>query len=418
MKRPITMPALSDTMNNGRLVRWLKQPGDAVKSGNAVAEVETDKAVMEVEAFHDGYLAGPLAATDHELPVGETIGYIADTADEARQAGAAAVAAPAQPASRPEPAAGAATTPAPVPAAGAPKPAAAPAAAAEPALEGLSPRARARARHAEAVPAVSPPSPAAAAPVVAVAPATSDTPAPPRQAKAPAPAQATTEDHAAALRDAAVEEGPPYRIERGPSLREAVARNIAAAAATPTFRVTAQLPLDPLRALATKRGVSLTVLLARACAVAIEKHPLFNAAFTAKGLARRDRIDVGIAVDGPDSLFSPVLRDVAARPLAELAADWKVLLGKVKARRLSFSDYRGATFYLSNLGMFDVVEAFDAVVPAGASAILAVASNRAGGAHVTLSCDHRVVFGADAARFLQTLGEALAAPAKLLRLEK
>ena len=417
MKRPITMPALSDTMNNGRLVRWLKQPGDAVKSGNAVAEVETDKAVLEVEAFHDGYLAGPLAAADHELPVGETIGFIVDTADEARQAGAA-VAAPSQPASRPEPVASAATAPAPVPAAAVPEPDAAPAAAAEPALEGLSPRARARARHAEA--AVSSPPAAAAAPVVAAAPAAPDAPARPAeaQAKTPAPSQAAAEDHAAALRDAVVEDGPPYRIERAPSLREAVARNIAAAAATPTFRVTAQLPLDPLRALATKRDVSLTVLLARACAVAIEKHPLFNAAFTAKGLARRDRIDVGIAVDGPESLFTPVLRDVAARPLAELTADWKVLLGKVKARRLSFADYRGATFYLSNLGMFDVVEAFDAVVPAGACAILAVAANRAGGAHVTLSCDHRVVFGADAARFLQTLGELLAAPAKSLRLER
>lgn len=83
MSQSITMPTLSDTMKTGRLVRWVKALGDAVKSGDAVAEVETDKAVMEVEAFHDGFLGGPLAATDTDLPVGQVIGYINDTPGEA-----------------------------------------------------------------------------------------------------------------------------------------------------------------------------------------------------------------------------------------------------------------------------------------------------------------------------------------------
>ena len=83
MSEPITMPALSDTMSNGRLVKWVKKLGDVIKKGDTIAEVETDKAVMEVEAFHDGYLAGPLAVEGTEMPVGKVIGYIADSPGEA-----------------------------------------------------------------------------------------------------------------------------------------------------------------------------------------------------------------------------------------------------------------------------------------------------------------------------------------------
>src|SRR5664279_4227847 len=82
MSEPITMPSLSDTMNTGRLVKWVKKLGDAIKKGDTIAEVETDKAVMEVAAFHDGYLAGPLAAEGTEMPVGKIIGYIADSPGE------------------------------------------------------------------------------------------------------------------------------------------------------------------------------------------------------------------------------------------------------------------------------------------------------------------------------------------------
>ena len=99
MSEPITMPALSDTMNTGRLVKWVKKPGDAIKKGETLAEVETDKAVMEVEAFHDGYLTGPLAAEGTEMPVGQTIGYIADSPGEA--AGGVAQATPAAPKTAP-----------------------------------------------------------------------------------------------------------------------------------------------------------------------------------------------------------------------------------------------------------------------------------------------------------------------------
>jgi pyruvate dehydrogenase E2 component (dihydrolipoamide acetyltransferase) len=403
MKRPVTMPALSDTMNNGRLIRWLKQPGDVVKTGEAIAEVETDKAVMELEAFHDGYLAGPLAEANGELPVGQTIGYIADAAAEVTAA-ASAGPMPTSLESVPPPPASATV--------GRPSTAreASIAAAGGPGRE-PSARARALARHRAAVPAGEAIRDTAVEPARAALGPAHDAPQTAPQIHS---VQIATEHHAESAFEAMLAEGPPYRIERAPSMREAVARNVAASAATPTFRVTARLSLDPLQALAAKRDVSLTLLLARACAVAITANPLFNAAYTPLGLAHRTRIDIGIAVDGADSLFTPVLRDVAGRSAAELAGDWRVLLGKVTSRRLSLADYRGATFYLSNLGMFAVVQSFDSVVPVGASAILAVAAGRAGGAFFTLSCDHRVVFGADAARFLQSLEEALLTPEKLL----
>ena len=190
-----------------------------------------------------------------------------------------------------------------------------------------------------------------------------------------------------------------------------------ASAATPTFHVTAQLPLADLIGFARDQKLSVTLLLARACANTIAKHAVFNAAYTPEGLAYRDRVDIGIAVDSLEGLITPVLRDVSGRSLAELADDWRMLREKVKSRRLLPSDYRGATFYLSDLGIFPVVHSFNSIVPTGASAILSIGSVKPDGTSCTLSCDHRVVFGGDAARFLQTLSEWLSTPAKLIEKE-
>ena len=171
--------------------------------------------------------------------------------------------------------------------------------------------------------------------------------------------------------------------------------------------------MKPLLKAAQQRHASLSLLLARACALAIKAHPLFNAAYTPEGLARRDRVDIGIAVDDGEGLITPVLRDAAGRSLADLAADWTSLREKVKSRRLVPADYSGATFYLSDLGVFPVVYAFDSIIPAGASAILSIAAAGPQGAFFTLACDHRVVFGADAARFLETLEGLLKDPSAL-----
>ena len=361
------MPALSDTMGAGRLVKWTKKTGDRIKKGEVIAEIETDKAVMDVEAFQDGYLSGPLAEEGAEAPVGGVIGYLTDSPSEIQTAAA-------PPASTPRPDGGERS--------------------ANPAVE---------------TPVVSA---VLAASMAAARPSSARRPVPPA-APAPAYREAATQKRAGDPASAAIEAGPAYRLERASSLREAVARNMIASASTPTFRVTAQLPIDSLAKLAEERKQSLTLLLARACALTIVAHPLFNAAYTPEGLARRDRVDIAIAVDSGDGLITPVLRDAAARPISALAQDWASLREKVKTRRLVPADYGGATFYLSNLGASSVVYAFDSIVPIGAAAILSVASSRRQGAMVTLACDHRVVFGADAARFLETLAEQLKDPVRL-----
>src|ERR1035437_66872 len=388
MSEPITMPALSDTMNSGRLVKWVKKPGDAIKKGETIAEVETDKAVMEVEAFHDGLLAGPVAPEGTEMPVGQVIGYIVDkrvdAADGVGQAAptASGGAAPKRPAA---PATVSATTTSVRDQSIAPTPVRAPPVAGP---VRASPYARRIAQELGV-----------------------------DLTKA---ASGHADVHADLVFDAArrsslpdLDAGPPYRIERTTSLREAVARSMIDSLATPTFRVTAQLQLAPLKKTAESAQKSLTLLLARACAFTVRAHPFFNAVYTPAGLAMRERVDVGIAVDTPDGLIAAVLRDVAQRPLSALAADWSALRDKVNSRRLTPQDYRGATFYLANLGTFPVVHRFDAVLPLGAAAILCVAAAQESSSSVTIVCDHRVVSGADGARFLQTLSELLADPSSL-----
>jgi pyruvate dehydrogenase E2 component (dihydrolipoamide acetyltransferase) len=385
VNQPITMPALSDTMNNGRLVRWVKKIGDPIKKGEAVAEVETDKAVMDVEAFHDGYLAGPLAQEGAEMSVGSIIGFIADSTTAAAPAGEKTA-----PSAPPISTASASLTPAAAPASARPPP---PASVRAPehelARERASPYARrlAREQGIDVKQVIS----QAREIHAAVGPATG------QRASIPE-----------------LEAGPPYRLERASSVREAVARNMIASVATPSFRVSARLALAPLITVSKEARISLTLLIARACALTISAQTLFNAAYTPEGLAVRERIDVAIAVDTPEGLIAPVLRDVAVRPLSELAADWRGIQEKVVSRRLSAQDYQGATFYLSNLGTFPVVDSFDAVLPLGAAAILCVAASHGERASFTLGCDHRVLAGADAARFLQALAEWLASPQKLI----
>ena len=343
MKAEITMPVLSDTMQTGRLTRWNKAVGEAIKKGEAVAEVETDKAILDVEAFVDGFLVGPLAAVDTDIPVRQVIGYIADTPE--------------------------ATKTEHTPHAG-----------------GLqaSPYARALARDLELDLSQVKPGPDGIIHTAQVL------------ASALAP------------EDADLRRGPPYTIERPSMLRAAVARNMSATLDTPTFLISSRFATAPLHAAAKQAGLSMTLALTRACALTVAEDPWFNQVWTRQGLAKRSRVDVGIAVDTGDGLITPVLRDAASRPLKELVEDWRILLGKVKKGRIYPEDYQGASFYLSNLGVFPEVERFNAIVPVGASAILAVAAAGSDGrADFTLSCDHRVIFGADAARFLQRLGKRL-----------
>lgn len=379
MKQPITMPALSDTMETGHLHQWLKQPGDAIKKGQAIAEVESDKAVMEIEAFADGYLQGPLAATDADYKIGETIAWLSDTATDTENNEAI------PPASEPQTA----------------RPQTAPST---------------ETKTAEAAPLL---------PTVNAAAASQHKSSP--YARGLARDLGISLEHIAPSADGIIhgkqvlaaalappqpdlKAGPPYRYKLLTPMHRAVADNMSATLQTPTFRVSSLLDLQPLQEYAKANGFSLSLLLARACALAIKKHPLFNAAYTDAGLALRDRVDVGIAVDVPGGLLTPVLRDMAQKSLADLSADWQKLKQKIARRRLQPEDYQGATFYLSNLGTFPAVSRFDAIVPLGACAILALGAAQKNQAEATLSCDHRVVYGAEAGRFFSTLQNIIKQP--------
>lgn len=403
MKNPITMPVLSDTMQTGRLTRWNKSVGDPVKKGEAIAEVETDKAILDVEAFSDGYLAGPLAETNSDIPVRQVIGYILDQPAAAEKTGDVVSAQPTvskkSPAS-PQPAADTVKN-----------------------LENLGNSALAYNHDGAASASVQPRSPTLPPSVTSTIAHAAGNISPYARALAedlgiklqqisPGP---DGQIHASQVLAAAMsapdvdlQMGPPYQLEKLSSLRAAVARNMTATLHTPTFLISSRIALESLQKNCKAKGLSFTLALGKACALTVAEDPWFNHVWTGQGLAKRQRVDLGIAVDTGEGLITPVLRDAAARPLRELAEDWRILLGKIKKGRIAPQDYQGASFYLSNLGIFPEIERFNAIVPTGAAAILAVAAaGQDGKTDFTLSCDHRVIFGADAARFLQRLGKRL-----------
>lgn len=404
MKQPVKMPALSDTMESGRLLRWLKRPGEAVEKGDAVAEIETDKAVMEMEAFHSGTLIGPLVAEDQDYPVGETLAWIGDEAsaqagpeqargkDEKEGKGSKEKAGPSEPQTAAEPEG--------------------PPAAETPAVhqEGVARTTKetpaepgeAPAQEAEAEPPEKKPTAEQRASSAVLEQALAARAAPRRREG--------SDVNAALLKE--IESGPPYRIEPQRPLRKVIAGTMSRAVNVPQFRVSTRLDLAALKAYADAHDASFTLLLARACALTVKEQPDFNAVWTPDGLARRERVDVAIAMEAEHGLLTPVVRDAAGRPFSELADSWQALKEKIRRHRMAPEDFRGATFYLSNLGMFPGIVQFDAVVPPGAAAILAVAAPTDQGTMLTLTCDHRVVFGADAAHFLAALTERLLHPAE------
>lgn len=403
MKNPITMPVLSDTMQTGRLTRWNKAEGDPVKKGEAIAEVETDKAILDVEAFSDGYLAGPLAETNTDIPVRQVIGYILDQPAATEKTGetlSPPATANTPPASE-QPAAGAAKSPA----SSAPADDQGSAVSVPPRSPTLSPTSASTTAH-------------AAGNISPYARALAEDLGIKLQQISPGPDGLihASQVLAAALSapDVDLQMGPPYQLEKLSSLRAAVARNMTATLHTPTFLISSRIALENFQKNCKSKGLSFTLAMGKACALTVAEDPWFNHVWTSQGLAKRQRVDLGIAVDTGEGLITPVLRDAANRALPELAEDWRILLGKIKKGRIAPQDYQGASFYLSNLGIFPEIERFNAIVPTGAAAILAVAAaGQDGKTDLTLSCDHRVIFGADAARFLQRLGKRLEEPSWL-----
>ena len=423
------MPALSSTMTEGKIVEWLKKPGDRVARGESVLVVESDKADMDVEAFQEGFLAAVLMPAGGTAPVGETIGLIVETEAEIAAAAAKAPAAPSAAAAPAAPAAAAAPAPA--------KPAPAPVAVAAPASSAsgrvvASPRAKKLASQLGVdLGALRGSGPHGRIQADDVLAATGQPITVPRVAEgsgpAVAPAAAAGGNAASAPAPAPAGQafGRPGEAVAFNTLQNAVNRNMLASLEVPCFRVGYTITttkLDAFYKQVKSKGVTMTALLAKAVAVTLARHPQVNAATSADGsaMAYPAAVNVAVAVAMEDGgLITPVLANADQSDIYSLARNWADLVARARTKQLQPEEYSTGTFTLSNLGMFGV-DRFDAILPPGTGAILAVAASRptvvagkdgsirvANQMQVNLTCDHRTIYGADAAAFLKDLAQLI-----------
>ena len=426
------MPALSSTMTEGKIVEWLKKPGDKVERGESVLVVESDKADMDVESFNEGYLAAVLMPAGGTAPVGETIGLIVETEAEIAEVQAKAPAAPA---------AAAAPAPAATPAAPAPAEAPAPVAAPAPVVAPVapapvsngrvvaSPRAKKLAsQHGVALETLRGSGPHGRIQAEDVERALGLTVAVPRVAEGSGPAAvaaAAGNGAAAAPAPAGDAFGRPGDSVSFNTLQNAVNRNMLASLQVPCFRVGYTITttkLDVFYKQVKGKGVTMTALLAKAVGVVLARHPQVNAATSADGSAMTfpAAVNVAVAVAMEDGgLITPVLANADKTDIYSLARNWADLVSRARSKQLQPEEYSTGTFTLSNLGMFGV-DRFDAILPPGTGAILAVAASRptvvagkdgsmrvASQMQVNLTCDHRVIYGAHAAAFLKDLAQLI-----------
>jgi pyruvate dehydrogenase E2 component (dihydrolipoamide acetyltransferase) len=435
----VIMPKLSDAMETGKVIKWIKKEGDSVKGGDVIAEVETDKANVEIEAFGSGVLRKIVVGEGGQVPVGNLIGVIAEPSDDISNLAAsapspvaaaapapakAAAALPAMESYKSEPATTSVVPMSPVPAATAGASAGGGRVKASPLarkvaaqsgvdlrlVQGSGPGGRIVRRDVESAataPATTQPvaRPAAAAPAAAARPAFV---IPPRTG-------AEFEDQPLSPMRAIIAKRMP--LSKGP---------------IPHFYVTSEVAMDrawalraDLNALEGQPKVSVTDLIIKACALALLKNPGVNAQLQGQAIRVFHRAHIGIAVALDEGLITPVLRDCDAKPLTQIAFEARDLAERARGGKLRAQEMSGATFSVSNLGMFDVEE-FSAIINPPEGAILAVGSvvekPVAEGGQIrvgrrmkmTISCDHRVMDGAMGARFLQDVKRLLEEPLRLL----
>jgi len=407
----IVMPRLSDSMEEGTIVKWLKSSGDEVRLGEAIAEIETDKATMTYEADAAGFLQ-IVAQEGQSLAIGALIAHLAGSADEA--------AAPVEQA-----AAVAAAQPAPVAAIESEPELDAEALVAEPLVAVASGRVKASpvARRTAAQLGVDLASVVGSGPDGRIVKADVVAAGNGSQGAARKPAHASDELGS----KGAVEVIEPSRSQ------QLIARRMASAKATiPEFQVTVEVDAEAAFDLREQlRGQaeplpSVNDLVVKACALALRAHPGVNASYVDGRFERYGRVNVGVAVAGAGTLVVPTVFDADIKPLTEIAAATRELAAKVRDGSVTPPELSGATFTVSNLGMLGVTR-FTAVINPPQAAILAVgaANPRAVvGAdgnlssrrvmELTISADHRIVYGADAADFLATVRKRLERPAGLL----
>ena len=422
----VFMPALSSTMTEGKIVSWVKSPGDKVEKGETVVVVESDKADMDVESFYEGYLAHIIVQAGETAPVGAAIALLAETEAEietaksqAQGAGAAkqettATTAPAKTADT-----AAAFTPALATQNGSNhrsgRVVASPRArklAKELKVDlsnisGSGPYGRIVAEDVEAAIGKTSQPPASAVPITPPSVVTPVVTAPTKPAPTPTPAVAAV----------------PGQVVPLNTLQSAVARNMVASLSVPVIHVGYTITTDALDKLYKQiksKGVTMTALLAKAVAVTLQKHPLINANYSDQGIVYPASINVAVAVAMDDGgLITPVLQNADQLDIYSLSRTWKSLVERARVKKLQPEEYSTGTFTLSNLGMFGV-DRFDAILPPGQGSILAIGASRPQVVattdgmfgikqqmQVNMTSDHRIIYGAHAAAFLQDLAKLI-----------
>ncbi|MBD2430511.1 MULTISPECIES: dihydrolipoamide acetyltransferase family protein [Fischerella] len=422
----VFMPALSSTMTEGKIVSWVKSPGDKVEKGETVVVVESDKADMDVESFYEGYLAHIIVQAGETAPVGAAIALLAETEAEIETAKSQAQ--------------GAGAAKQETTATAAPTKTADTATSTRPALATqngsnhrsgrvvASPRARKLAKELKvdlsnisgsgpygrivaedveaAIGKTSQP-PVSAAPITPPPVVTPVATAPTKPAPTPTPAVTAV----------------PGQVVPLNTLQSAVARNMVASLSVPVIHVGYTITTDALDKLYKQiksKGVTMTALLAKAVAVTLQKHPLINANYSDQGIVYPASINVAVAVAMDDGgLITPVLQNADQMDIYSLSRTWKSLVERARVKKLQPEEYSTGTFTLSNLGMFGV-DRFDAILPPGQGSILAIGASRPQVVattdgmfgikqqmQVNMTSDHRIIYGAHAAAFLQDLAKLI-----------
>ena len=433
----LKMPALSPTMEEGTLAKWLVKEGDVVKSGDLLAEIETDKATMEFEAVDEGTIASILVAEGTDgVKVGTVIATIAAEGEDASaapapKAEATQAEAPKEAAKAPEPEKQDAA-----PAKAETKPAEAP----KPAQDGERIKASPLARRIAAEKGIELSTLSGSGPngrivkadlegaKTGAAPAKSADQAPAAESAAAAPTPAAAP---AAPAKVWYDESIPHEVEKLSNIRKTIARRLTESKQTiPHIYLTVDIRLDALLKLRgdlnkalDARGVKLSVndLLIKALGVALEATPKCNVTFTGDNLVSYKRADVSVAVSTPTGLITPIIRDAANASPSSISTQMKELAGRAKEGKLKPEEYQGGTASLSNMGMFGIKQ-FDAVINPPQGMIMAIGAGEKrpyivedalGVATVmsaTGSFDHRAIDGADGAQLMKAFKELVEAP--------
>jgi pyruvate dehydrogenase E2 component (dihydrolipoamide acetyltransferase) len=435
----VTMPRLSDTMQEGTITRWLKKSGDQVKRGDILAEVETDKANMEIESYDTGVLEQILVKEGETAPIGQAIALIG-SGQGSKQASNSVQAKPASTQAQ------ATTSQAAITSSSAPisntfqplviRGESSNAGTADN-QNGVRIKASPLARRIAEEHNIDLRQVQGTGPggrivrddlsghieqqQTRVATAVQEAPQPQTQVAQSAPSVPAS--------------GPDDEVINPTQMQKTVARRLTESKTTvPHFYVRNEIDMtdvlamrQTLNASAGEGGVKVSVndLIIKACALALEKFPEVNSSWKENQIIRHKHINIGIAVDVPNGLVVPVIRDANSKGVRTIAKEAKALVEKARANKLALNDFSGGTFSVSNLGMMDVTD-FTAIINPPEAGILAVASTRKTFVPiegqpvirdimpVTMSADHRILYGAGVARFLQEVKRLLQDPYALL----